>query len=101
MPEAGRYRMAMRNHLFFTNRLLEAGAVTRRPPRGGIARALEDEQPRHPRRLGPACRRRLGAQARGVALQPSPDADTTDYGDRPEGRTVSICTLTSRSTTSS
>lgn len=30
MPEAGRYRMAIRNHLYFTNRLPEAGALTRR-----------------------------------------------------------------------
>lgn len=29
MPEAGRYRMAMRNHFFFTNRLHEARAATR------------------------------------------------------------------------
>lgn len=35
MPEAGRYRMATRNHLYFTNRLPEAGAHTRR--------LLEDE----------------------------------------------------------
>ncbi|HSB64244.1 MAG TPA: hypothetical protein VLJ18_08760 [Thermoanaerobaculia bacterium] len=29
MPEAGRYRMSMRNHLYFTNRLGEAGELTR------------------------------------------------------------------------
>jgi hypothetical protein len=30
MPEAGRYRMATRNHLYFTNHLREAAALTRR-----------------------------------------------------------------------
>ena len=84
MPEAGRYRMAMRNHLYFTNRLPEAGAVTRR--------LIEEES------LAPWKTNNLAVLAlldrvagdvsalkRVASRCGPPEDDAASYVDRPEG----------------
>lgn len=84
MPEAGRYRMAMRNHLFFTNRLSEARAVTR---------GLIEEESIAPWKtnnladLGLLDRLAGDASAlkRGASQCRPPEEDAASYVDRPEG----------------
>ena len=88
MPEAGRYRMAMRNHLYFTNRLPEAGAVTR---------VLLEEESLAPwktnnlavlavldRVAGDVSALRRVASRCGPP-EADPEADAARYVDRPEG----------------
>ena len=84
MPEATRYRMAMRNYLYLTNRLPEARAATRR--------VLEEEslsrwKTNNLAFLGLLDRLAGDVSAlRRVASRCSPpEADATSYGDRPEG----------------
>jgi hypothetical protein len=84
MPEAGRYRMAIRNNLYFTNRLPEAGALTRV--------LLEDESlaPWKTNNLAVlALLDRVAGDASALKRPASrcspPEADATNYIDRPEG----------------
>lgn len=83
-PEAARYRMAMRNYLYLTNRLPEARAATRS--------VLEEES------LSPwktnnlaflGLLDRLAGDVSALKRVASgcnpPEADATSYGDRPEG----------------
>jgi hypothetical protein len=88
MPEAGRYRMAVRNHLYFTNRLPEAGALTRS--------LLEEESLARWKTNNLAVLALLDRVAGDVSAlkraasrcgppEADPEADATRYVDRPEG----------------
>jgi hypothetical protein len=83
-PEAARYRMAMRNYLYLTNRLPEARAATRR--------VLEEESLSRWKTNNLAFLGLLDRLAGDVSALKRvasgcspPEADATSYGDRPEG----------------
>ncbi|HEX2799061.1 MAG TPA: hypothetical protein VHQ44_05245, partial [Thermoanaerobaculia bacterium] len=84
MPEAARYRMALRNYLYFTNRLPEARAATRR--------VLEEESLSRWKTdnlavLGLLDRLEgdVSALKRVASRCSAPEREATNYGDRPEG----------------
>src|ERR1035441_2411933 len=84
MPEAARYRMGMRNYLYFTNRLPEARAAT--------LRILEEESLSRWKmdnlgvlRLLDRLARDVSALKRVASHCSTPEYEATNYSGRPEG----------------